>query len=126
MKKFSKQRQEVLKTVRENLIHPTADEVYRLTREKDPSISLGTVYRNLNGLAEEGEIRRLPMPDGKCRFDGRTDDHCHAICRSCGKVIDFSVDLSTLGCKLKEENQFRLSGYEFVAYGFCAECQKQL
>lgn len=124
MQKFSRQRAEVLEVVRENLIHPTADEVYQLAREKNPTISLGTVYRNLNNLAEEGEIKKIPMPDGKCRFDGNTNEHYHAICQGCGRVTDFDFDLSALRENLKSQNMFDLKGYEFVAYGMCGDCLK--
>ncbi len=122
MQKFSRQRAEVLEVVRENLIHPTADEVYHLAREKNPHISLGTVYRNLNNLADDGEILKIHMPDGKCRFDGNIHEHYHAICQGCGRVTDFDFDLSALRGNLKSQNMFDLKGYEFVAYGMCGEC----
>lgn len=44
--KYSKQREHILKTLRENVIHPTADEIYALARKGMPSLSLATVYRN--------------------------------------------------------------------------------
>ena len=48
--KYSKQREHILKTLRENVIHPTADEIYALARKEMPSLSLATVYRNLNQI----------------------------------------------------------------------------
>ncbi len=60
--KYSRQRELILETVMENPVHPTADTVYAMVREQEPNISLGTVYRNLNLLAEQGILRRIPMP----------------------------------------------------------------
>ena len=70
---YSKQRELVLQAVLENPIHPTADGVYQQVRQQNPRISLGTVYRNLNFLAEMGMIRKISMPVGSDRFDGRLD-----------------------------------------------------
>ncbi len=71
---YSKQRELILKTVIENPIHPTADTVYEQVRRENPKISLGTVYRNLNFLSEMGILRKISMPVGSDRFDGRLDE----------------------------------------------------
>jgi len=62
--KYSRQREHILNTLKENAIHPTADEVYALARRDMPMLSLATVYRNLNLLAENGVIRRIDCLDG--------------------------------------------------------------
>jgi len=58
-----------------NYSHPTADEVYEMARKGNPNISRGTVYRNLNLLAENGEIARLNMPIGPDHYDCQTPHH---------------------------------------------------
>ena len=85
---YSKQRELILQTVLQNPIHPTADQVYNQVRRQNPKISLGTVYRNLNFLAEMGKIKKISMPVGSDRFDGRLDEHYHAACACCGQVFD--------------------------------------
>ena len=65
--------------------------VYLHVKEEFPNISLGTVYRNLNLLADIGEITKIPTPDGGDRFDGRTDSHYHVICSGCGNVFDLEL-----------------------------------
>ena len=64
--KYSRQRELILETVMENPVHPTADTVYAMVREQEPNISLGTVYRNLNLLAEQGILRRIPIRTTIC------------------------------------------------------------
>ena len=54
MGNYSKQREEIINILKESYSHPTAEEVYLLAKEKNPNISLGTVYRNLKLLTEEG------------------------------------------------------------------------
>ena len=89
--KYSRQRELILETVMENPVHPTADTVYAMVREQEPNISLGTVYRNLNLLAEQGILRRIPMPAASDRFDGRTDSHHHMRCCGCGNLFDLPI-----------------------------------
>ena len=64
----TKQRKLVLDAVRQSYNHPTADEIYNAVREQDDRISRGTVYRNLNLLADAGEILSIKTPGGS-RFD---------------------------------------------------------
>ena len=78
---------EVLKAVQAMKNHPTADEVYEEVARENPSISKGTVYRNLNRLDETGQIHRLSMPEGPDHFDHCCTEHYHVRCISCGRVL---------------------------------------
>ncbi len=60
----TRQRKLVLDAVRQSYNHPTADEIYNAVREQDDKISRGTVYRNLNLLADAGEILSIKTPGG--------------------------------------------------------------
>lgn len=86
--KYSKQRASIKEYLLHTTAHPTADTVYLHIKEEFPNISLGTVYRNLNLLADIGEALRIPTPAGGDRFDGRCEPHYHVVCTNCGKVFD--------------------------------------
>ena len=64
----TRQRKIVLEAVQEHHDHPSADQIYLEIRAKDPRISRGTVYRNLNILSEEGQITHVKVP-GADRYD---------------------------------------------------------
>ena len=67
--------------------HPTADWIYEQAKKQIPNISLGTVYRNLKVLVEEGKI--LEINDGKVsRFDANISLHHHFKCENCGSLYD--------------------------------------
>ncbi len=83
----TRQRKLVLDAVRQSYNHPTADEIYNVVRAQDDKISRGTVYRNLNLLADAGEILSIKTPGGS-RFDRTIEPHAHIICTSCSRVID--------------------------------------
>jgi Fe2+ or Zn2+ uptake regulation protein len=87
----SRQRDIILRIVQETDSHPTAELVYDRARRKIPNLSLGTVYRNLNLLAEENAIQRVMTGDGVVRYDRRLGDHAHFICTETGKVVDLET-----------------------------------
>ena len=121
---YSRQRELIHRIVLENPIHPTADEVYALARAQEANISLGTVYRNLNLLAQTGVIRKIGLSGMPDRFDGRMDAHTHLLCEKCGRLYD--VDLPSLGA-LEEEllslPGITVTGVLLTLTGICQVCQ---
>ncbi|MBZ2170531.1 Fur family transcriptional regulator [Nitratidesulfovibrio sp. SRB-5] len=86
--RMTKQRMVILEELRNVHSHPTADEVYGMVRQRLPRISLGTVYRNLDLLAESGDILKLESAGAQKRFDGNVTPHQHVRCTQCGRVGD--------------------------------------
>ena len=121
--KFSRQREAVLVYLRSTKSHPTAEQIYRKVRQEFPKISLGTVYRNLNLLADHGEIIRLNCGDGVEHFDAMTEPHTHFICRHCGSVkdLEFFSD-SDLDSQADVEFPGKIEGHEIYFYGTCEDC----
>ncbi len=123
MVKYSRQRECILKNLQERRDHPTADMVYESVRVEQPNISLGTVYRNLSFLAQNGQILKLTTGIGPDRFDGCTAPHIHFICRTCGNVIDME-DIPQRRLVERASAQFDgiIEGYELQLFGKCGEC----
>ena len=119
----TKQRQLILEAVRATNSHPTADELFQVIRRKLPTISLATVYRNLNFLSDIGEIRKLSMPGMPDRFDWRLKAHDHMVCDVCGQVLDFALP-GNLQQQIAQACGAEIAGYTLVAHGTCAHCQK--
>ena len=89
--KYSRQREVIKEYLASTKEHPTADTVYLHVRKTFPKISLGTVYRNLNLLADTGEALKITTPDGGVRFDATTTPHYHVLCCKCGCVQDLDM-----------------------------------
>jgi Fur family transcriptional regulator, peroxide stress response regulator len=87
-RRHSRQRDIILRIVRDTDSHPTAEWIYERARRKIPNLSLGTVYRNLNLLVEEHAIQRVMTGDGVVRYDRRLGDHAHFVCTETGRVMD--------------------------------------
>ena len=130
---YSRQRSAVLDVVKQNYNHPTAEEVYEEARKLHPGIGIATVYRNLNLLAEMGEIRKIAMGDGNDRFDGRIEEHYHLRCKHCGKLQDLMPPeekveelrkkaLEAFGLKASNKATFN----SVIMEGVCDQCKKQV
>jgi Fe2+ or Zn2+ uptake regulation protein len=123
-KRMTPQRIAVLEALRATASHPTAEELRVLVQEVMPKVSLGTVYRNLHLLVEEGWVRRLPTPQGSHRFDADLSAHLHVICRECGRISDVHLEI---------DSEFRdrvssLTGYREISQhvefrGVCPGCR---
>lgn len=123
--KYSKQRELVLKTLRENVIHPTADEVYQLARKEMPELSLATVYRNLNQLAGLGMIRKIEGLNGSVHYDHNLCNHYHFICTKCNKVYDVPYDIAPgLADQVTAKTGLNVESYDISFKGICPDCIK--
>jgi len=120
---MTKQRKLVLDIVENSCDHLTAEEVFFKAKEEMPNIALGTVYRNLNILVDEGLLRRLTIAGHPDRFDNTRIEHEHLICKNCGKLSDFRIE--GIKEKLKEASQENVQSYELNAYYICEDCCNQ-
>ena len=123
--KYSRQRELVREAVEKSSIHPTANEVYQEVRKREPTISLATVYRNLNQLSENHLIRRVVVPGDSDHFDHTLQEHEHMICTQCGCVVDIWPK-SSLWEYFSGMEEAQITGYDLTLYGICKDCaQKQ-
>ena len=109
--------------------HPTASEVYTLVKQQRPRIGLASVYRILHNLVEQAYILELPSGDEGSRYDGNIARHDHAVCRSCGALVDIPDEVAFSPQTLREAARsvgFTLESHEMRLYGLCASCQKNL
>lgn len=124
MLKYSKQRESIKNFLVTRYDHPTAETVYLNIRKEFPNISLGTVYRNLNLLAEIGEIQKLSPGIGPDRFDGNPAPHYHFICRHCGCVMDLTVSgLDHINILAGQDFDGEIEGHISYFYGSCPSCK---
>jgi Fur family ferric uptake transcriptional regulator/Fur family peroxide stress response transcriptional regulator len=122
----TKQRQIVLQQIQMHPGHFTAEEIYASIHETDPHISRGTVYRNLQLLADEEQIRRIQMPNASDCYERNLKDHDHLVCRICGKLVDVGPEDEEIDHKVGSMSHFSDVSHTFLFSGICPECQKKL
>lgn len=121
----TKQRAAVVRVLTEAEQHPTAEWVYQEVRKEIPDISLGTVYRLLHTLEEEGLVRALAPLDGPKRFDGRPGPHHHLICTACGSISDVPILLEeSAKTEIERWTNYTVSHVRLEWFGLCPRCRE--
>jgi len=106
--------------------HLDADEIYRQAREKQPRLSLSTVYRTLQVLKKLGLVEELHFDETHHHYEMKpSSEHHHLVCLSCGKVVEFECPLSPkMRENIAQEKGFEITGVEIRMTGYCSECRQ--
>lgn len=124
LRRTTKQRKTLLEELRKVKTHPTADAIFKMVRRRLPSISFGTVYRNLNLLRDQGEILELVCGKYSCHYDGDIKNHYHLFCLKCKRVFDLDVPvLGDLDKKVSKNSGFKVKYHRIDFYGYCQDCK---
>ncbi len=122
--RMTNQRKAILDEIRKARKHFTADQVYEAVRKHLPRLSLSTVYRNLEMMADAGVLSRLELPGAQRRYDWDVSVHHHAQCSKCGRIADVPagefLNSEMLGRDIKG---FEVSGYRLELTGLCGKCR---
>ena len=111
--RYSHQREVIKKVVQNTNSHPTADWIFNQTKKIIPNISLGTIYRNLKRLEEEGEMNTIY--DGNiARYDWNTESHDHLKCKECGDLVDVHLVHEEFTSKVKRKFKFDVDNVEMT------------
>ena len=123
----SKKRGAIYELLRNAKDHPTAEMIYNRLKPLYPELSLGTVYRNLAILAEDGLVVSVGSVDGQERYDARLDLHAHFVCSRCHRVTDIELSpaefelLGALDGRLNCDVEF----FTLTVQGVCPECRNK-
>ncbi|MDQ3908730.1 MAG: transcriptional repressor [Acidobacteriota bacterium] len=121
---LTKQRGVVLDVVRSSEGHLTASEIFTAARARMPSISFATVYNSLRYLKDAGLIREITFGNGASRYDRETARHDHAVCTSCGKLLDFDLAETVALMRLAaRRSRFKPQSVHLTLYGLCPDCK---
>ena len=122
---LTKQRAVVLEAIRTANEHLTANEIFESARNLLPGISFATVYNSLRYLKEAGMIAEKNFGSGASRFDRMTARHDHALCTSCGKLVDMELEMPQELIDLAAQfSKFQPESIELTLRGLCEECTK--
>lgn len=99
--------------------HPDVEEIHRRAAERDPHISIATVYRTMRLFEEAGVVERHEFQDGRARYEEATEDHHdHLIDLRSGAVIEFvNEEIERLQRRIAEEHGYKLVDHRLELYG---------
>lgn len=117
------QRQVLYRALVEALDHPSPEMLYERVKRDIPSVSLGTVYRNIKTFLDNGLIGEVSLHHGSLRLEANNTHHHHLVCRSCRKMFDLPAE-QVDEIRLREQlpHGFQLERFVVEAHGLCAEC----
>jgi Fe2+ or Zn2+ uptake regulation protein len=122
---LTKQRQAVLRVIRESDEHLTANEVFEDARRILPGISFATVYNSLRYLKQEGLIGEVSFGADAARYDRKLTRHDHALCNRCGRLVDLELSIPpALIEQASALSKFAAESLELTLRGLCPECCK--
>jgi len=99
------------------------DQVYKSLQEKFPSISLATIYKNINSMIDICFVSEVKIPNQKSVFELTKKEHSHVVCSKCNSVMDIDLDTSSLMNQAKSLTSYSLDYSSIVLNGTCPDCK---
>lgn len=113
----------MLRAVRENAGHYTAEEIFELAKKECPGIAVATVYNNLNALVDAREIKRISRVGKPDVYDKSIRPHEHLICTSCERIFD--LDMPNVRTAVSDTLKREIEDYDLIVRAKCDGCLKK-
>lgn len=123
--RVTKQRLAVAAALRELDDFVSAQDLHRGLRERGDKVSLATVYRILQSMADDELVDVLRGAEGeavyrRCRADHH---HHHLVCRGCGKTVEIEAPaVESWAARVSAEHGYTHPTHTVEIYGLCPAC----
>jgi Fur family transcriptional regulator, peroxide stress response regulator len=119
------QREVIYRTVTELKDHPSPESIYERVRREIPSISLGTVYKNIKTFVDAGLVKEVSPHHGTLRLEANLHAHHHLVCTKCKAIVDIEeAEVEPVHWKRRPPKGFRVDRYSVEFYGLCPNCRE--
>ena len=116
--RMTEQRKVIARVLSEADDHPDVEEVFKRSHNRDPHISLSTVYRTVRLFEDAGILERHDFGEGRARYEqvGR-EHHDHLIDIKSGKVIEFlNEEIERLQIRIAHQHGYKIVGHKLELY----------
>ena len=122
--RITPQRLAIVEILAKSEDHPSVENMHDQIKKDFPTMSLATVYKNIELIKSLGEVLELGFPDGSNRYDGnKPDPHPHVICIKCKKILDPDLDsLVEMQKEVALETNFKILYHRLDFFGICSNC----
>jgi len=103
--------------------HISIDELFVQIKEQFNSISLATLYKNINAMLATALITEVKIPNMKSKYEIAKTAHAHLLCDQCGEFKDISIDLDKLISLTEAKSNYKLRDTSLVFSGLCEKCK---
>lgn len=104
--------------------HMNIDDLYKKLLSKFPSVSLATIYKNINAMVEKVFLSEVKIPNSKSVYELVKSEHAHLVCSCCGSIEDISLDATSLLNEVSSLSSFKIDSTNIVLSGICPKCIK--
>jgi Fur family peroxide stress response transcriptional regulator len=107
--------------------HPSAEQIHKAVRRRIPTLSLATVYKNLEALREIGAVTDVNPLHEQGRYEaalpgtGAGRPHHHLVCVECKDVRDL-YDPGLEGLEVADVQGFEIRALKVQVEGICPRC----
>ncbi len=103
--------------------HISVDELYTSIKKQFSSISLATLYKNINAMLETSLIKEIKAPEIKTRYEITKESHAHLVCNKCGEFKDVPFDINQIAMSIASDNNYNINDTSLIISGTCPNCQ---
>jgi Fur family peroxide stress response transcriptional regulator len=103
--------------------HISVEDLYQKIQKQFTSISLATLYKNINAMIETSLLKEVKIPNMKSKYEIIKQPHAHLLCQSCGSLEDFEMDMNDINTLLSSKSRFKVHDTDLVFSGICQSCQ---
>ena len=128
MQRMTKQRQAVLDELTRVNDFRSAQQIFEDLRTNGQHVGLATVYRSLQGLAEDGRIDALRSSEGESLYRICTSNshHHHLVCRECGHAEEIEQSqIEAWVTSVAQGHCFANVEHSLELFGTCVSCQEK-
>jgi len=107
--------------------HPSVETIHDRIKKDFPTMSLATVYKNVQLIKSVGEVLELGFPNGSNRYDGnKPAPHPHVICTECKRIVDANLEsLNEMEKEIEMETRFKILNHRLDFFGICGNCMAE-
>ena len=105
--------------------HIAIEPLYEVMSKKFTSLSLATIYKNINLMLENSFIQEVKIPHSKSVYELSKELHSHLVCSECAMVEDIVLDLDSIIQTARQKSDFSIESTDLVLSGICQKCQKK-
>lgn len=122
--KATPQRLAMLESI-EKCGHINIDNLYEEIKHKFNSISLATIYKNINAMTKNMLLFEVKLPNEKSVYEIAKSCHSHLLCKNCGKVIDVDIKFDLKEDYISKQYNFSIDQVDLVFSGTCLNCSSR-
>ncbi|MFT8319845.1 MAG: Fur family transcriptional regulator [Bacillus sp. (in: firmicutes)] len=123
--RITPQRLEIMHILSKDNKHWSVDDIYKILNANMPSVSITTVYNNINLFCEIDLVKEIQFGEGLSMYEWKKEAHYHILCKSCGEMVDvWYPALKEVETVAESISKFHIKSHNLQFYGICKECEK--